>query len=74
MTQTQLQTEEVNEALSKSNRVITAKNSKNGRGIGKACYMCGKTIVSVPYFSHLSGGSHRVHYYHLECAEKINFL
>ncbi|MDG6996338.1 MAG: hypothetical protein JRN52_10485 [Nitrososphaerota archaeon] len=69
-----MQTEEENEVFSKSNRVITERNSKNGRGLGKMCYLCGETIVSVPYFSHLSGGSHRIHYYHLKCAEKVNFL
>lgn len=60
--------------LSKGNRIINAKNSKMARGLGKACYECGKEISTIPYFSHLSGGSHRIHYYHLECAKKINFV
>ena len=60
--------------LSKSNRLITEKNLKHGRGLGKQCYLCGKTILAVPYFAHLSGGSHRMHYYHYDCAKKVNFL
>ena len=60
--------------LSKGNRIITEKNSKMARGVGKACYECGKEISGLPYFSHLSGGSHRIHYYHFECARKINFI
>lgn len=60
--------------FSKSNRLITKKNSKHARGIGKLCYFCGKAISDVPYFSHLSGGSHHMHYYHYDCAKKINFL
>ena len=60
--------------FSKSNRIITEKNAKHARGLGKACYLCGKSISKVPYFSHLSGGSHHIHYYHFECAKKVNFL
>ncbi|MDG7000867.1 MAG: hypothetical protein JRN15_17375 [Nitrososphaerota archaeon] len=60
--------------LPKTNRVVTGKNSRVGRGLGQHCYLCGKLIEKLPYFSHLSGGAHRMHYYHIECAKKVNLL
>jgi hypothetical protein len=68
------QEEERPEKLPKTNRVVTGKNSRKGRGLGKPCYLCGKEINQFPYFSHLSSGARRIHYYHFECARRIHLL
>ena len=59
--------------LPKTNKVITS-NSRRARGFGNPCNLCHKPIEEFPYFSHLSGGSHTVHYYHFKCAKKIHLL
>ncbi|MGI0092369.1 MAG: hypothetical protein ACREBS_11740 [Nitrososphaerales archaeon] len=58
----------------KTNRVVTGNNSRKGKGLGKPCYLCRELIDGFPYFSHLSGGSHHTHYYHVACAKKIHMM
>jgi hypothetical protein len=59
--------------LPKTDRVIT-RNCARASGLGKVCHFCREPIEDFPYFSHLSGGSHSAHYYHVRCAKKIHIL
>jgi hypothetical protein len=55
----------------KSKRLIF--DSKHGHGLGKKCHLCQVVVSEFPYFSHYLART-RTHYYHFNCAKKIDFI
>lgn len=56
------------------NRIINAARGRGKKGLHTPCNLCGKTIEKMPFFSKVGGGSHRMIYYHIKCAAKVNLI